>query len=430
MKFRKIDSINNKPLTSRADIVDKNIKNINDIGGNYQEFLDNSQPMVCTWYHIDQANSHKGIGYNDTAGPYEGGIKYIIIHNYRCYGYKDERAVDLEEGEHLDLRYKLEELTFIHLPNSLKPYPGDRLSLQVEDHRFLYKVTSSNIVNFNNQPFIRTEVTKDNIKSSDYYEEDFIRDGLITDIVEYVPSNLNTNAKPFMRKADIDLVDTVKAYKEDLNEQYNDYFYDDYKNIYATTDPLHKGMLTYTPLLVDLQMEFRTLWTYGINTILTHETLVNKRNKYSYKKNIIRRFLNKIPGAWQELKDNGCKFSGYRYVNNMAAPTYKVQSYLNDNISYYIYDYYTGDNIFLDDQGNEICRMVIEDKIEIPAKIHDLCQKYSDGTLTLDYLKTFLEDFDFEMCFCCMLMVFMVLTIVDKAITDYTARPDNIDILI
>ena len=415
-KIRKITDDISKPVT-RSDVVQNTLKQMtDDISGNMSEFIDNAQPMKTNWYHIHNPSSVTGVGFADTDGPYEGGIKYTLIKDYVCYGYMDERPVDVETGNHLDIRYKVGNMTFLHLPNTLTPYPGDRLSLAYENHRFLYKVIHSTPVSWKNKTWMRTEVSKCEIKPADYYEEDFIKDGLIYETRLYVEGNVGSDYSPFLKKDDLDTINKLKAYKNEIMEQYNDYFYLSEKNVYATIDPNEPGCLHYLPLLVDLQMEFRTLWTDTINTILTHETLINSRSKYSYKKNIVRRFLNRLPGAYEKLLEEGIKFNNYLYVPNMAHPLYKIQSYFNDSGNYMIYDYYQGDNKLYDKEGKLITTVDDSVVLKIPDSLHELFKKYTEDTIDAAYLINFLEEYDFELCTCCMLMVFIVLTITDKVI--------------
>lgn len=415
-QIRKITDAITGPKT-RADIVENTIKQVTEnTHSGMSSFIDNAQPMKTYWYHIHNPSSVSGVGFADNDGPYEGAVKYVLIKDYIAYGYPEERPVDVEVGGNMDIRYNVANITLLHLPNTLTPYPGDRLSFSVENHRFLYKVIHSTPVQFKNKTYIRTEISKDTIKPADYYAEDFRKDGLLYDTYEYVEGNIGSDYSPFMKKDEIKTINTLTAYKNELLEQFNDYFYNRDKNVYMTIDPSSAGALHYTPLLVDLQMEFRTLWTFGINTILTHETLINNRAKYNYRKNIVRRFLNRIPGAWDKLKEDGIQFSLYTYVPYVNNPLYKVQSYFNDNGTYVIYDYYHGDNIFRDNEGKVIAVINNSHIAKIPESLYDLFDKYTNDELTPEYMINFLEEYDFELCFCCMIMVFMVMTILDKVI--------------
>lgn len=416
-KIRKITDALPKKANNRSDVVQNTLTRMTeDIGGNLSEFIDNAQPMKTYWYHIHRPTTVAGPGFDDNDGPYSGAVKYTLIKDYVCYGYMDERPVDVETGNNLDIRYKVGNMTFLHLPNTLTPFPGDRLSLAYENHRFLYKVIHSTPVQFKNKTYIRTEVAKDEIQPADYYAEDFIKDGLIFETRQYIEGNVGSGYTPFMTKSDVDTINTLEAYKNEIMELYNDSFYNVDKNIYATIDPSEAGCLHYTPLMVDLQMEFRTLYTDTVNTILTHETLINSKSKFTYKRSIIRRFLNRLPGAWDKLKEEGITFTKYRYMPSILSPMYKIQSYFNDNGNYMIYDYYHGDDMFYDKEGKLIATIQDKTTIKIPNGLYELFDKYTNDTLDAKWMIEFLESYDFELCLCCMLMAFLVLTITDQVI--------------
>lgn len=414
---------------NRAEIVSKNMKNITkEMGGKYSQFIENAQPVKCYWYHINTNHSLKGVGFQDVSGLLDGAIKFDLIKDYVVYGYVDERSVDVEQTEFLDIHYKLDNLTFLHLPNTLKPRVGDLLSLEYEEHRFLYKVVQSSPVVFHNKSYIRTVVSKSDIKKADYYWTDFKNDNLLVNIYEYQLGENGPDSTPFISTEDKNKLELLRAYKNEINNQFNEYFYDEFKNVYLSNHPEQYGFLTYIPLINDLQMEFRTLWVYGINTILTHETLVNRRTKFNYRNNIIRKFLNRLPNAWEELKSNGITFSQYPYINDISNPLYKIQSYLNDNNRYWILDYFHGENIMVD-TDNVFLSFQNKTVVKIDEYFYKLYSKYTDDTLDYDWFIKWLEEYDFDMYFTDLINAFIVMAIIDKVIDKYTKQNNALGIL-
>lgn len=401
--------------TNRSDLTTAAMKLMNEnAGGALSRFVDNAQPMKVRYYRINKRYSMLGTGAQDTAGPYDGGIKYDVIHDYVLYGYTEERSVDVEKGEHLNASWRLDNLTFLNLPNTLKPSPDDRLSLEVEDHRYLYRVVKSVPVTFVNKPYIRIEVAKCNVKPFDYYLEDFKRDGLIINEFNYVEDNVGTKESPFMSSDTLDSINKIDEVINDFIENYNDFFYQEYSNTYLATDPKRFGTYAYSPLMVDLQMEFRPLYVFGINTILTHETVVNRRSRANYKKNPIRRFLLKKPGALEKLKE-GVLFTPYLYTSSIMHPLFKIGSYLNDDNDYLIYDYYGGENVFYSDEGDVLLKMSIEYLLEVPEDIMYIFEKYYNDTLTYDELIDYIEDeYELDYDFKSMLFGFMLLVILNN----------------
>lgn len=416
--------INRNNTSDMSNLVTEQLKTMNNqSGGAMARFIENAQPMQMHYYAINRAHSMVGKGFKDVSGPYEGAVKYDVIHNYVAYGYIDERGVDVEQGEHLDTRWKLGNLTFLHLPDTIKPLPDDRLSLAAEDHKYLYRVVESKPVTLKNKPFVTTLVQLCPVHPTDFDEESFREKGLIVNTYEYVESNIGTTTSPFMKKEDMDNLNNALDTKDELMELFNDYFYREHNNSYLSSEPKFKNAMAYSPLIVDLQMEFRPLWTFGVNTILHHETVINTRSKYNYKKHILRKFLLRKKGALEELKKNNWRinFSSYLYSADMTQPFYKIGSYFNDGHVYFIYDYNYGTANYQDEEGKVLFTFSMNTEVELPYYMWDIMEAYYNNTINLEELLETIEDLDINFNFEDMLGIFLLLTILDITIKEKQA---------
>lgn len=366
------------------------------------QFLE-ATPIECNYYSIDYDRSTVGIGFKDDAGPFSGARKYKFIKDYIMYGYNESKEMTPNEKDEENFSVELAEEMSLHLPGTINPKVGDLLTLHIQNNNLFYIITNVANTTFHNKPYIKTEYVL--VKSFpdgkiNYGHNDMVRDGLITEKLLYVPSHIGTDYTVFMKSEDYNKINELTELKNDLNELYNDYFYDEARNIYTFDKEEGMADRVYFCILNDIQMNFRPLWTFGINTILTHETIVNKRNKQNFKRSVIRKFMKKRSN---ELLLKGASFGTYKYMTNGDLPQYKIGSFLNDTRIYTIFDY-----------GDEVT-------FKIPEEFYEIFYRYYEDTLTLDYLLDVLDDIDIEINEEYLLYTPILLFIVSNFIDRYLA---------
>ena len=102
--------------------------------------------------------------------------------------------------------------------------------------------------------------------------------------------------------------------------------------------------------------------------VLHHETLIDKRTKMNWRKNPLRKFLKNKNTS---ILENGLSLRVWNYVTDPDVETYKLQSYLNDDRIYKIYDYG-------EDKKNKI--------LNVPDEYYNLFTDWCSNTIKLDKL--------------------------------------------
>ena len=382
-----------------ADII-KNAENILDTS--VTQFLD-ATPMICDYLAIDKEASTYNIGTNDDAGAYSGSRKYKLIENYVMYGHIDEKAITKEKDEVSDIKYNMEEITSLHLPNTILPVEGDRILLHINNGNVIYKVVRSEPTTFNNKPYYKSVMKiDDSLPSINYNLENMKKDGLISDTFIYNGDSLGTDYSPFIKRTTLLEIRKLQDMRNEINTIYNDNFYNINKNVFLYQSS--QTVFHYFPMLNYIQEEFAPLWdNNGINMILHHETLTKRQYLSVYKKSNIRRFLLNRANNFLETGEDITHV--YEYTNLYTKSTFKIQSYLNDNNSYKIHeiveinsdsDYKT----LLEDAGMVdstidlsqfvLPKLTTPTVIKIPVDILDILKEYK--TIDIKDLNEYLED--------------------------------------
>lgn len=382
-----------------ADII-KNTENILDTS--VTQFLD-ATPMICDYLAIDKEATTSNIGTNDDAGPYSGARKYKLIENYVMYGHIDEKAITKEKDEVSDIKYNMEEITSLHLPNTILPMEGDRILLHINNGNVIYKVTRSEPTTFNNKPYYKSVMKiDDSLPSINYNLENMKKDGLISDTFVYNGDSLGTDYSPFIKRTTLLEIRKLQDMRNEINTMYNDNFYDINKNVFLYQSS--PTVFHYFPMLTYIQEEFSPLWdNNGINMILHHEALTKRRYLSVYKKSNIRKFLLNRTNNFLEIGEDTTYV--YDYTNQYTKSTFKIQSYLNDNYSYKIHELVeissTSDydallieaglmDNTIDLSQFELPKITTPTKIKVPSDILDILKEYS--TIGIKDLNEYLED--------------------------------------
>lgn len=335
-------------------------------------------PIECDYYSYDSNASSVGVGFRDDDGPFSGARKYNYIKDYIMYGFNSVKEMTKEDSEELDFSYKIADNMSVHLPNTINPKEGDLLTLHIENNSLIYIVTKAEKSTLHNHSFIKTEWNLcDNLPYENYSHSDMVKDGLIINEYKFVPENVGTDYTCILRSDFWEKIQIVKDFRSELNDLYMDYFYDEDRNILTVDEDFGIPKRVYIPLLNDLQMEFKPLYVFGVNMVLHHEILINKRTKVNWKKNLIRKFIkDKNPSI---LTDEGITFNKWIYATDPESPHYKLQSYLNDGRFYEVYDY--GDN---------------NNKINIPLNFKNIFYNYIDNKIKLNTLIEEIRNEEYE----------------------------------
>ena len=335
------------------------------------QFID-ATPIECNYYSIDTDASSVGRGFRDIDTRLGGAIKYNFIKNYILYGFNEVKEMTKEEKEETGLQMVPAPNQALNLPNTLQPKAGDLLTLHIENNSIFYRVTSVEATSFHNRPYIKIEwTTEENLPFVEYSHKDMVKDKLITNEYEFISDNIGTDYTCFLQSGLHKKVLEITRLRDELNDTYIDYFYDENRNILININDDSLETRDYFSILVDYQMEFKPLYVYGINMVLHHETIINKRNKINFKMSKLRKFIQRKD---DELLENGLSFKKWLYVTSNESPTYKLQSYLNDGRFYNIYDYGNGQ------------------VIEVPEMYKELFNHFYNHTLNSNYLLKVLPD--------------------------------------
>ena len=326
-------------------------------------------PIECDYYSYDQDASSVGIGFKDDNGPFSGARKYNLIKDYIMYGFNTVKEMSKEDSEELDFAYKLADNMSLHLPNTLNPKEGDLITLHIENNSIFYIVTKAEKTTMHNHSYIRTEYNLcDNLPNENYSYSDMVKANLIINEYKFVPENVGTDYTCFLKSDFYEKIQYLKNEREELNNLYIDYFYDEDRNILTYDDEVHLPKRVYFPILTDFQMEFKPLYVFNVNMILHKEVLVTKRNKINWKKSPLRRFIK--DKKTKMIEDGYLEFSKFIYATDPESPHYKLQSYLNDGRFYEVLDYGDNPNV----------------KIKIPSNFINIFTKYLEDNIKLDTL--------------------------------------------
>ena len=395
----------NTSVGYRAQVVADIIRNTeNVLDSSVTQFLD-ATPILCNYLAIDKEATTSNIVTRDDAGAYAGARKYKLIENYVMYGHVDEKSITKDKDEALDIRYNTEEITSLHLPNTIIPMEGDRVVLDINNNNILYKVVRSEPTTFNNKPYYKSVIKlDDSLPSINYNIENMKRDGLISDTFVYNPDTLGTDYSPFIKRGTLIEISKFQDLRHEINTMYNDNFYDVNKNVFLFQSAPTK--YHYFPMINYLQEEFAPLWdNNGINMILHHETLVKRRYLSTYKKSNIRKF---ILGRGDNLTTRGSDTTYvYDYTNTYTKDTFKIQSYLNDHNQYKIHEIVeisASQSIFadvndvygytVDESQFEVPKLTVETPVTIPSDILEILKGFK--TLSIKEINEILEDIDID----------------------------------
>ena len=419
--------VSTKNLSDRAQIVNNIIKKTENIlDSSVTQFLD-ATPIIAKYLSIDREATTTGIGFKDDAGPYSGSRKYKLIKDYVMYGYIDERAITQTENENTDTKYDISEIISLHLPNTLIPMAGDRLLLKINNYNVIYTVTEAAPTQFNNKPYYKTVFkVDDTLPKIGYSLQDMINDNLISSTYIYVSENVGTGYSPIITEEFYNSIQIIQSIRDEINDLYMSYYYDENTNtlIYKDDNDINH----YLMLLVDLQMDFMPLWdSNGINIILHHENITDKRTLMGYKKNKITKFLSdrkKIIDInnVDTVVPTSIELHSYTYSKAYTSDTFKIDSYFNNLESYKIYDYlpkqhkpFSGleDGSIDDDFKDQTFISSTAITIEIEDTVLSIMKSFYTNELTLDIIEEKLNDFDMLYDLSTLLSIPILLVIID-----------------
>lgn len=404
MEIKSIKNLSGNRAQSVTNIIQNFEKKLD---SRVTEFLD-STPIECNYYSIDKISSTTGPGYNDNSGFYSGAVKYNLIKGFIMYGYDDELRAEKENNEILDTFGKPEPIISLLLPNTVQACEEDRLTLAIQNHELIYRVTSVNVGTFHNKPFTKIEYQIDtdlpsNIKNGRSIEEA----GLVKEKFIYQQENIGTDLGVFLKLDTYDKLNTLREAKKDLMEMYNDFFYEELSNTY-TVDA--KGNLDedsgytyphkeYFPILVDLQMEFLPLSVYDVDAMLFHETISTGKNTINWKTSDVRKFLKRKN---DKIITKGIEVYKYTYVPDIYNNKYNIVSYFNNKkYQYDIFDYkpvYTNHKPIF---------------ILPPDELTDILNDFYKDSIDIDKLLEAFEEIDIDMNSSYLLFIPIFLCIVD-----------------
>ena len=404
MEIKSIKNLSGSRAQSVTNIVQNFEKKLD---SKVTEFVENT-PIECNYYSIDKTVSTTGPGFNDNAGYYSGAVKYNLIKNFVIYGYDDELHAEKENNEVLDTMGKPEAISALLLPNTVQACEEDRLTLSIQNHQIIYRVTSVNVGTFHNKPYTKIEYQVDTDLP------DGIRDGqsienakLIKDKFIFQHENVGTDLSVFLKLDTYDKLNTLKQARADLMEMYNDFFYDEMSNTYTVDAGGNLDEDTgysyphreYFPILVDLQMEFLPLSVYDVDTMLFHETISTGKNTVNWKTSDVRKFIRRKS---DNILKEGIATYRYTYVSDIYNNKYNIISYFNNKK--YQYDIYDYKPIY---QGQEPIY------ISAPGELETILDLFYQDKLTIDEILETFENIDIDMDSSYLLFIPIFLCIVD-----------------
>lgn len=388
--------IKNIKYDNRAKTTTALIKNTERIlDTSVTQFIEGT-PIECNYYSIDYEASSTGIGFGDDAGPFSGARKYNLIKNYIMYGYNEVKEMSAEEKEETGIRYSLAENSALHLPYTINPKAGDLLTLHIENNTIFYIVTNAHPTTLHNKPYVKTDwALCEQLPRVHYSHKDMVRDGLIVNEYDFIAENVGTDFTSILKSEFLGDINKLKEKREELNELFNDFFYDEFRNIYTTEVNEYTGLIGYIPLLVDYQMEIKPLYVYGVNAVLHHETIHNKRTTANWKKSKLRSFILKRD---RYILDHGLDFKTWIYMTDTNDPNYKIQSYLNNDKAYKIYDYGVSESM---------------ENIKVPEEYIKVFEMYCNKEMNISNVLKTLEDVDINIDIEYLLYTPVLLSILD-----------------
>nr|DAY42353.1 MAG TPA: hypothetical protein [Caudoviricetes sp.] len=371
------------------------------------KFIDNITPIIMDYYAYDELASVTGVGDKTTYGPYSGATKYKVIKDYVGYGYTEERNTTIDKNEKEDIKMTSDVLSFLHLPNTINPTPNDRLTLKIENNQIFYYVTNIDYVTLHNKSYIKVDYIKDdNCPEQPWTLNKMKARGLISQELIFVQENLGTNYTPFLQEEKYNRLQELITKREEINEVYMSYFYDDYTNMLRFPDD--KVDWGYSPLLYFYQMEYFPLKIYQTNDLmLSNEALEDKLTTIKWKTHPFRKFLKKkSPSAIESIS-----LYKYDYFHKQSDPYFKVNSYMNSMESYSVYD------ITKNNDKKEII-------IEPTEEIKDILSKWYHNEINeVSDILELLEDFYLEeITLSYMVYIPLVLTIIDNIYQEFYTR--------
>ena len=371
------------------------------------KFIDNITPIIMDYYAYDELASVTGVGDKTTYGPYSGATKYKVIKDYVGYGYVEERNTTIDKNEKEDIKITSDVLSFLHLPNTINPTPNDRLTLKIENNQIFYYVTNIDYVTLHNKSYIKVDYVKDdNCPEQTWTLNKMKARGLISQELIFVQENLGTNYTPFLQEEKYNRLQELITKREEINEVYMSYFYDDYTNMLRFPDD--KVDWGYSPLLYFYQMEYFPLKIYQTNDLmLSNEALEDKLTTIKWKTHPFRKFLKKkSPSAIESIS-----LYKYDYFHKQSDPYFKVNSYMNSMESYSVYD------ITKNNDKKEII-------IEPTEEIKDILSKWYHNEINeVSDILELLEDFYLEeITLSYMVYIPLVLTIIDNIYQEFYTR--------
>lgn len=344
------------------------------------QFIEGASPIVMDYYAYDNLASVVGIGDKLTKGPYSGATKYKYIKDYIGYGYVEERNTTIDRNEKEDTKMTSDVLSFLHLPNTIIPVTGDRLTLKLENNQIFYYVTSVDQVTLHNKSFIKVDYVKDDsIPESPWTFEHMKKNKLISQELIFVQENLGTQYSPFMVESSYIKLTEFFDKRKEINDSYMSFFYDDYTNMLRS-----KGTDTdwdYSPLLTYLQMEYFPLKIYETNDLmLSNEALNDKMTIVKWQTHLFRKLINKKNPA----AIDGITLYSYKYFTAQSDPYYKINTYMNSMDTYTILDI---------TQNNDKKDYVVNPPEEIKTF---LTEWYNGRITTIDIAMQLVEDIYLE----------------------------------
>lgn len=342
------------------------------------QLIDGATPIIMDYYSYDKLASVTGVGDKLTKGPYSGATKYKYIKDYVGYGYSDERNTTLEKSDKEDLKLNSDVLSFLHLPNTIVPVTGDRLTLKLENNQIWYYVTNIDQITLHNKSFIKVDYVKDDsLPMIPWTFAHMKRAGLISQELLFIQANIGTQYSPFMVEDSYNKLNDLFEKRKELNDSYMSFFYDDYTNMIRSKED---EKYIYSPLLTYLQMEYFPLKYESNDLMLSNEAISDKMTTVKWQTHDIRKFLKKKSNNLL----NGITLYSYSYYRKQTDPYYKINSYMNSMDDYIVYD------LTNNDDKKEIT-------IPIPEDIKAIFEMwYNDDINSLDDLMSIIEDIYLE----------------------------------
>lgn len=379
--------IKNIRYNNRAATVTAIIKNAERVlDSSITQFVEGT-PIECNYYSYDNDLSTVGVGFLDDDGPFSGARKYNFIKDYIMYGYNDVKELTKEEKDEIDITVEMASNSSLHLPNTIQPKEGDLLTLHIENNAIFYVVVKAEPATLHNKSFWKIEWNKcENLPSENYSHRNMELDGLINQVYKFVPEHVGTDYTCFLKTDFYDKIVYLKNQRYDINNMYNDYFYDEYRNVLLVDNYNMDGSPSiYIPIITDLQMEFKPLYIYDgfVNMVLHIETITNKRTRLNWRRSPLRLFLQEKNTS---ILNKGLECAKSTYITNVDYKEYKLQSYLNDDRVYYVYSYGEGEVINIPDNFMDTFERFAMDKLSIDYFMDKFKEHYFDIDITKEYL--------------------------------------------